>query len=149
MDVDQKLDHKNFCALLPPVKKWLEGGAKHVSKKGLGFNMNFVLQEDRPDYANKNCGTAMCIGGAIIQFNKMEIHEIGMSALAELRDKFPTIENEIYKLFYPYSANAAFSKITPTMALQAIDNFEKTGNARWHTIEYDGKDLNPTEENDY
>lgn len=141
----QQFDHAIFIALLAPVKEWLESGAHHEKRKGLGFNMNFVSSEKEPDYDNNMCGTAMCIGGAITQFNKIKGRGY-TDDLIKLQEKFETIQTRIYDLFYPYAANADFGKITPTMALKAIENFEKHCDPLWKTIPYDGTDPNPNEE---
>lgn len=134
----QIMDHAIFCQLMKPVKDWLAAGAPH--KKGCGFNMRFAHGEGEYDYDGKHCGTAMCIGGAINQFNALKIEEYvsgDVPILNEIVSKFNSISANIDDLFYPnkiidYRYN--LMEITPAMALQAIKNFETHGNANWKNI---------------
>ena len=137
LTAEQRLDHRIMCALLQPVKQWLESGAKHTRGKGIGFNMSVVFDVTEEgntamDYKNNKCGTAMCIGGGTSQFNGLGLEH---NALDKLLDKFESIRAELYELFYANEANNGLYEITPKQALQAIENFEKYCDPKWDEIE--------------
>lgn len=138
MTSEQRQQHAEFVVLLSPVKDWLSSGAKHERREGFGFNMDYQHRDDCPDYNQKQCGTAMCIGGAITQFNPEQ--GFGLGDLGGIRTRFFEIDDQIAHLFYPDSG-VPWEKITPTMALQAIENFENCGEPCWNEIPYDGNPL--------
>ena len=84
MTPEEKEQHAEFCVMLAPVRQWLDEGALHVYGE-TGFNMGAVFSRDPifgpegmsnaqgpRDYAGNECGSVMCIAGAIGQFNNLD-----------------------------------------------------------------------------
>lgn len=73
-----------------------------------------------------NCGTVCCIGGSIEHFGKLTIpHSVIWGDPDDDR-------SELGYLFYPDPYD--FETITPQQAVQAIENYLTTGQARWEEI---------------
>jgi hypothetical protein len=122
------------------IAKWLEAGAPHVDGT-YGFNMDVFLLHNRQDYSGEYCGTAMCIGGAAIQFfSKLASNCRNKDARA--RDLLGLADVEAKKLFYPYTLDRHFknsrdwewSQIKPQDAAKVIRHLIDTGEVDWEII---------------
>lgn len=134
------MDHKNsdLEKLFAPVLEWLDQGAPHVGDRG--FNMQFFEShpEDAVDYAGHECGTAMCIAGAIKQFNPA-----AFSADRDLESISRALGPWASRMFYGENfvagdwsfKSVALDKITPKMAADTIRGFLATGNVIWEGAE--------------
>ena len=154
MTPEEKEQHAEFCELLAPVRQWLDEGALHVYDE-TGFNMGVVFSRDPKigpkemplaqgprDYAGNECGSVMCIAGAIGQFNNLDValRVLEDGSYSEDRDArdadeilsamFPAIEGRIENLFYP-GLDVSYYEITRAQAIRAIDNFVATGDPDW------------------
>lgn len=116
------------------ISDWLRGGAKYVDDKDnvYTFNMNYwkapaeeVLKEDIQPW-NTDCGTFMCIGGAVQQFFGDKDRLTYARELLDL--DYETSE----ALFYPEGFSVMdWSYITPNQAADVIDHLIETGEVDW------------------
>lgn len=91
------------------------------------FSMNY-------SYMPRGCGTVMCIGGHVKLF---------MLGCRRVQDYGTVIANYVhehrsqalYDLYFPYNINITWDYITHAMAVEAIDNFMRTGSPLWRSIE--------------
>lgn len=113
-----------------PVLAWLDKGAPHTND--VGFNMGFVHGGSQ-DFAENPCGTACCIAGAVILFNKLEKQFPPYWWHTQLT--YPLGEflgmnyEQVDQLFY--AGGAQLAEITPAEAAQAIRSMLETGEAQW------------------
>lgn len=128
--------HRMNLERLNIIAEWLEAGAPH--KNGYGFNMNTWYSTDETDYANNECGTVMCIGGAAQQFFggpssfKSDYDEDIMSAGELLGLDYDTA----HSLFYPpddknyYDPTSYYCK-GPKEVAEVVRHLMETGEVDW------------------
>lgn len=99
---------------LTPVLEWLERGGEHVDEKGkiLKFDMSNFSEEFYPqdeEFTGQACGTACCIAGAALQFNKHLFTEeelalvddfVHYDAILEVAKRIGMTRQTAAKLFY-------------------------------------------------
>lgn len=84
----------------------------------LGFNMDLFISEGWPDDKN-DCKTACCIGGWM--------HLLDPSFVTDERSAC------LGQLFFPFAIRR-WEKITPNIAVRAIDNMLDHGTPDWETL---------------
>lgn len=90
-------------------------GSAHV------FNMNWAC------YKNKECGSVHCIGGTMALV-------MGMSP-SEAESFVGSATGAMHRLFFPGVGNSGnYKKITTKQAVQAIDNYLRTGEPFWSKV---------------
>lgn len=131
--------------LFEPVLKWLDAGAPHAKRKGLGFDMNHFALPGGQDFEGNECGTACCIAGALtlmnpeaypnkphpMASNTRGFNEIG--AIAGLNEEqslrlffaAETVANGIPVCEFP------LEDITPKWAARVIRHMIETGEVKW------------------
>lgn len=133
-----------FSKLAEPVLEWLKAGAPHVNDHG--FNMGWIYRDggNNDDFADHSCGTAMCIAGAIVEFNKFKNNErLSKTGLVELlTDEFSSLA--LGRLFYPSvegidTGDLDYFHIKPDVAAVVLEHFMKTGEVTWNEY-FDGND---------
>ncbi len=125
-------------AMFEPVLTWLDAGAPHTN--GVGFNMDQFRALHASDYANKDCGAACCIAGALAQFNGLNTKDY----VEGVGEQLGMSDDDVRRLFYADNGEYAedclhcgnmvggdLSIITPTMAAATIRHFLATGEVEW------------------
>lgn len=120
-----------------PVLAWLDAGAPHTAGKGFNMNQFWLAAGGMSDFNNSPCGTAMCIAGAIADFN-------GLSGLIDDGDPLEVgrhiglTEEQSYILFFAGNHSCGdllretdFKHLTPAMAAHAIRTLIATGTPEW------------------
>lgn len=135
---------EEFTKLAEPVLEWLKAGANHVQidEHSVGFNMGHVAWDGGCDYNRHDCGTAMCIAGAVDQFNNLGYH---FNADTSIINRFHHIRGELQELFYPHSeedddTSFAWDSIKPDVAAVVLEHFMKTGEVTWYQY-FDGREF--------
>lgn len=137
--------------LLTKIAEWLEGGAVHVDQMGnkYAFDMNAwhcpvdsTVESVPADYPD--CGTVMCIGGAVMQFlneDDVSLFSNYQKIMEERAGKALGMESkDSYNLFYPWHSetfnHAKFSDydLTPANCAKVIRNLIATGEVDWGVI---------------
>jgi hypothetical protein len=129
------------------VIDWLEGGAIHVTEDGtkIGFDMGLWNKElsdrdirslENPEFPN-DCGTAMCIGGAINQFFNTDFNvdedEDENERVAEVlaATTLGISEKMADELFYPWDCewftDAGSQTLTPKYMAGVLRRLVETG----------------------
>ena len=126
--------------LFTPVLAWLEAGARHQKGAGKGFNMNYFSNETGRDYKDDSCGTAMCIAGAVAQFNDIPTGSIYGSACAEeIGRHIGMTREQINQLFFARAGeqecgdmtDCHLRDITPKQAARTLRHFIATKEVVW------------------
>lgn len=118
-----------------PVLDWLDAGARHTN---YGFNMDYTHKTGGYDYTGTPCGTAMCIAGAIAQFNGLNTRLLP----EEVAEVIDISEQDGARLFYASNDDyygvadmlpegTKFEKITPQWAARVIRHYLATGEVDW------------------
>ncbi len=97
------------------------------------FNMNQAAK-------TYECGTAMCIGGWVKLF-MMDIEltdkmKLTLPQINEINEYVMNLDGDtdLGRLYFPDLTEEGWAKIGPKEAVQAIDNFLKTGSADWESV---------------
>lgn len=111
----------------------------------LGFSMNFGAAVPRKGVDNTyDCGCIACIGGHVSLrmqglplghkvFTGPQLVEANKYVIA--LDPDQTGEDGLSDLYYPRSIRGSdWSRLDPSLASQAIENFLTTGDAKWRQI---------------
>lgn len=123
---------------LETIAEWLEVDAPHTDGSH-GFNMDGFLVDNSVDYAGRDCGTVMCIGGAAVQFFGNTSHYSVEHEAAFLLD---LDKEQSSQLFYPEGLRQHFeddlgwdwNEIKPQDAAKVIRHLIKTGEVNWEII---------------
>lgn len=91
------------------------------------FDMNYTCAETE-------CGTAMCIGGHVKFFMLGDVN-VRNHATVITNYVHDHRSDALYKLYFPQDIHISWDYITRPMAIEAIDNFMRTGDPSWPTIE--------------
>lgn len=131
---------------LEGVAEWLDSGAPHVTIDENAnlvidhFNMEFSVDADYSEYVDGSCGTACCIAGAVVQFEKMcmdsrnnrgevEWHIVENAVITE----FDMDLNRAMELFLPweYFDLPDYLYNNPKVASKVIRTYLATGQVDW------------------
>lgn len=126
-----------FEKAIAPVREWLVQGAPHT-EAGEGFSMSHYYSEALEDYQGHACGTAMCIAGAMKQFNpEMFPGSVGLAGQYDAEKFLGMTPAQVDQLFHGYNADGSpyleLRTISPAMAVDAIDQMLSTGEVNWRT----------------
>lgn len=99
-----------------------EAGADWVEGNKHRFSMNVSCKE-------RDCGTVSCIGGTMalimgLSWINASKYVLGIANVTTLRDLF----------FPPGFSHDAYEAVTPEQAVQAIDNYLRTGSPQWDNV---------------
>ncbi len=136
---DLGLSEKERMALIQTRRMLLDDSVPYPAEYGKpGFNMNYEARRF-------DCGAACCIGGHMSLIMQGAMPDNGVFKLnrpqsdiaaSYVRDKKEG--HKIGKLFYPeelydidHKLARSWHKITPEMAIAAIDSFLMTGKPNW------------------
>lgn len=147
--------------VLESVYQWLQAGAPHQQSKDSAFTMAYwrmdkdVISDEVIPYSDdlNACGTVMCIGGAIEQFDPLK-----RSAFQVITDELGILDDGLYGgkingLFYPYSEEKYTNEVdyedeldimkeeaynaTPKQAAKVLRNFIDNKEVDWSLINHE------------
>lgn len=150
------LTFQEYAALLAVRQLLVSGDIKLTySNKpcdnGHYFNMaEPLIKGDEP---NTECGSVGCIGGYMAFVMGMHYGDVMDFVNAHTKDEEGHQARLIRDLFFPPDdGQFSWNDLTPEMAVEAIDNFIKTGTPQWtsiaenHGIVFDPQDSDYDEE---